>query len=113
MRGRKFKFRVWNPDKKSMCYMHSDITIRLNGYLYSSFYGRNEEKYILQQWTGLKDINKKRIYEGDILECNGVNLKVYFEDGAFRVEYRIISQFILSNDVKVVGNIFETPELLK
>ena len=75
---------------------------------------------IVMQFTGLKDINDKEIYEGDILEiCNGSincfpwmqkNSVVVFKNGSFNVP---IWDFDSTHWIKVIGNIYENPELLE
>jgi uncharacterized phage protein (TIGR01671 family) len=65
------------------------------------------------------DKNKQKIFTGDIIEClddispaKGV---VEFIDGGFALncinEY--VTDWIDNNSMKVIGNIFENPELLK
>lgn len=66
----------------------------------------------LMDWTGLKDKNGKEIYEGDI--CNGRygRFKVFFSDGGF---HPLCGDINAENDprlIEVIGNIYETPELL-
>jgi uncharacterized phage protein (TIGR01671 family) len=69
------------------------------------------------QFTGLLDKNGKEIYEGDILE-EDMHLFVVEWDSKwakFKLKYIKIIQFPDWNrgiEMKIIGNIFETPELL-
>ncbi|HLR91937.1 MAG TPA: YopX family protein [Atopostipes sp.] len=71
----------------------------------------------LVQNTGLKDKSGAEIYEGDIgydnhFGCYGV---VKFDEGAFIYNWVGISEdlFEATDDVEIVGNIYENPELLE
>lgn len=76
---------------------------------------------ILMQYTGLKDKNRKEIYEGDIIEDGdaGIFFEVCFiEDGFWGREINTSSNDILRlselvPSCEVVGNIYQNPELLK
>ena len=65
------------------------------------------------QYTGLKDKNGNRIFEGDILTIwNESHDVVVFEDGAFDLENTSIP-IRFANKFEVIGNITDNPELLE
>ena len=71
------------------------------------------------QYTGLKDKNGKRIFEGDICKHrsnfsgNTVISVVTYTDGHFLALVCKNSGFELSEKLEVIGNIHDNPELLK
>ncbi|MCO4539992.1 hypothetical protein Si099_01818 [Streptococcus infantarius subsp. infantarius] len=86
---------------------------------------RDFDEFKLMQFTGLKDKNGKEIFDGDIIKftlTNGFNY-VVDEDGS--VTYKLgafyvvngLAEYLISdintNEIEVIGNIYETPELLK
>lgn len=74
------------------------------------------------QYTGLKDKNGTRIFEGDIIEYNGTKHKVVFENRLHSTYFGIVmsametwgfSNSVPANMMEVIGNIYDNPELLE
>ena len=77
------------------------------------------------QYTGLNDKNGKMIFEGDILEGDGEYFaynhpygKVVYDGGQFLIAFDDASEDTeclgaWANDVEVIDNIHDNPELLK
>ena len=130
---REIKFRAWDVVDKRM--ILPDIWMsRLCGEGVSLEEILGNEEYAVMQFTGLKDKNGKEIYEGDIVEFKE---KHYDKPYSFVVSWDDISASFVCNDFKeryyrwlssmtidthfsikyeykkIVGNIYENPELLK
>jgi len=122
---REIKFRMWNPNTKVMVdlkkitpfALHPDLERdHLDG-LFIPF----RENMPLMQFTGLHDKNGKEIWEGDIVKTINEEIgKVVFSIGAFWAEYLwphnwdpMAPAEIVRSDMKVIGNIYENPELLE
>lgn len=127
------KFRVWLPDFDQMLRVKAlvfekDKTRCVCGYSFD-FYLEDENATIMQS-TGLKDKNDKEIFEGDII-TDGHTLGVLRNHqtlGFYMVDEKGKENFLsdtvdtegfeeakefMKNTIEIIGNIYETPELLE
>lgn len=77
----------------------------------------NDEIFIVNEYTGLKDCNGKEIYEGDIVIPHSLENKmnksvIVYEFNEFRIKGESLYWNWDLKQVEVVGNIYENPELL-
>ena len=123
---REIKFRAWNKKTKCM-FQVTEMNFRSNGVVYSVSPNQGENWFLvgddveLTQYTGLKDVNGKEIYEGDIVKYRDNNLFIIeyvTEKTMFRAVYiikkdrDIFDDRLIGNRCEVIGNIFENKELL-
>jgi hypothetical protein len=112
---RELKFRAW--DKKTNRYNYKGILHYWLCHVHTDT-GEcpNSASFIIEQFTGLHDKRGKEIYEGDIIEYNKNIFVVIFKYGAFGYKYFGDFHWLVNynkDDLEVIGNIHENPELLE
>ena len=121
--SRELKFRVWDFFKKRWVKSWIDHCSQSIAFLPEEsddgkhnvefFDTFNGSEFVFQQYTGLKDLNEVEIYEGDIMAfANGKHPSPIIWDDGYYLWNDDILDSRLAMDLIVVGNIFETPELL-
>jgi hypothetical protein len=107
---REIKFRAWDKKRAQML-----AVPLIPAEIYEVF--KLPEQFDLMQFTGLKDKNGKEIYEGDALSTESGQCLVqwYKQAAAFRFIFEGPNSESPLNydDVEVIGNIYQNPELLK
>lgn len=122
------KFRAWGrddnypgtpSDKFEMFYDVSVVTtyddkqqhviVDFDMYSKPEYTGTEIIDYILMEYIGVLDKNDKEVYRYDIIKLNsGKLIAVMFLNGVFDPV-----SFYDSDQIEVVGNVLENPELLK
>ncbi|WP_249214684.1 YopX family protein [Lactiplantibacillus plantarum] len=135
------KFRAWDNENGFYLYNVQDAYDMLSGFVKyddgeNASYDEDcfgdfldNERYVVEQFTGLKDVNGKEIYVGDIVQpvSSYVHLKrgkpfevkkdnyIYGKWMANDVsdkEFRVDGCWF-NNEIQTVGNVHENPELLE
>ena len=113
---REIKFRAWNAHENKM---HTPF-LWINESNLPAFVHVSTPTHELMQFTGLKDVNGVCIYEGDIVNFAGGDIRIVkCERGCFWCENDEKSKDPLwklthyCDEYMVIGNIHQHPELLE
>ena len=139
---KEIKFRAWDKKEQKMLIVTNldwlkEASTGKTKESSEGYFGDNHRRKFslddceLMQYTGLKDKNGKEIYEGDILSLNyfeGDVVKVWIEyldtlpycctiikysEGDWTTLGRVMKRDGEQFTCKIIGNIYENPELLK
>jgi uncharacterized phage protein (TIGR01671 family) len=127
--NRALKFRAWHQNlvrpgsNEHLIYSEKEKSLeKFFSQLYNcAGYWHNH----IMQYTGLKDKNGKEIYEGDRITNELVSGVVIFDAGTFCIKVEKLTNKSAGYDIggspclcdfannKIIGNIYENPELIK
>lgn len=128
---REIKFRAWHPEWGEMVESSSSNAWNYDKREFYPFcfevgfsHYPHSDGWVLMEYTGMKDMNGREIYEGDIMNHLGLygpNFVVDYDRGIFHLIYPGLPEHnnfyadlhkMLIHHA-VIGNIYENPELIK
>lgn len=131
------EFRVFDKERKTMLYhndnirigfwLDGEINIATSSFQFNDYFiNQDKNNWIVTQYTGLKDKNGKKIYEGDIVKgiSNNLfsmrNIKQYeiiwgIDKWHVKGTYFSLQELInyCNGNISIIGNIYENTELLE
>lgn len=112
----RFKFRAWDTYCNRMRYEEDYAIVPDTGkphWIHDQELIQGEAtQLILMQCTGLKDVEDKLIYEGDLIDCGRFTRHIEWKHGRF-VAVHVDEDYVdcleyNMKTIKVIGNIYET-----
>ena len=115
MNNREMNLRAWHREKKEMIWGSL-----LFWFTAISKMGNGREVFNSCDWmqfTGLHDKHGKKVYEGDIVRVGKMLRKVIFVDAKFQLTgidnaHNALYDLQPSDELEIIGNLYENPELL-
>ncbi len=122
MSNREINFRAWVKEEKRMVGVTS-LSIPTHNLVFTENGDEAPKSYLgdqveVMQYTGVKDKNRKEIYDGDIMNLSQWSPSVYmiaFDRGAFylaKKDGEEVGDIKYAEGGEVIGNIYENPDLL-
>lgn len=113
----RFKFRVWDNEQKRFTSVKPVVLCVDRKAREIAMQDNDDGQYMIEQCTGLRDMNGKLVYEGDVVHqtVGGLTCRIVFYRGAFCGEFvggftSPLSGWFRPDSDEVIGNIHEVEE---
>lgn len=108
-------FRIWDSVLKKMIYPSIGNKYKINLFGNVIYMDSFVNDAVVMASTGLKDKNGKEIFEGDVLKHWDEIIIVEYENdfAGFNICYKLNRYTLIPENIEVIGNIYENPELLE